>query len=84
MWPPRRWAAAPMLRPVAHPRTWCWILSVVVTPTRRAAADVREFARAERSTPDGRGWGELTRAEQRKIIDSHRLVYQSEAPVTRR
>ena len=40
-----------------------------------------EFARAERSTPDGRGWGELTRAEQRKIIDSYRLVYQSEAPV---
>ncbi len=40
-----------------------------------------EFAQDKRSTPDGRGWCELTRAEQRKIIDSHRLVYQSEAPV---
>jgi leucyl-tRNA synthetase len=40
-----------------------------------------EFAQDKRSTPDGRGWCELTRAEQRKIIDSHRLVYQSDAPV---
>src|SRR6201999_4606926 len=40
-----------------------------------------EFAQDKRSTPDGRGWCELTRAEQRRIIDSHRLVYQSEGPV---
>lgn len=40
-----------------------------------------EFAQDKRSTPDGRGWCELNRVEQRKIIDSHRLVYQSEAPV---
>jgi leucyl-tRNA synthetase len=40
-----------------------------------------EFAQDKRSTPDGRGWCELTRVEQRKIIDSYRLVYQSEAPV---
>ncbi|HEY7592605.1 MAG TPA: leucine--tRNA ligase [Actinophytocola sp.] len=48
----------------------------------RPIADLEaEFAQDKRSTPDGRGWCELTRAEQRKIIDSHRLVYQSEAPV---
>ncbi|HEX6074435.1 MAG TPA: leucine--tRNA ligase [Micromonosporaceae bacterium] len=40
-----------------------------------------EFAQGKRSTPDGRGWCELTRAEQRKIIDGHRLAYSSEAPV---
>ncbi len=40
-----------------------------------------EFAQDERRTPDGRGWCELTRAEQRQVIDSHRLAYISEAPV---
>lgn len=40
-----------------------------------------EFAQDKRRTPDGRGWCELTSAEQRRIIDSHRLVYISEAPV---
>jgi leucyl-tRNA synthetase len=40
-----------------------------------------EFAQDKRSTPDGRGWCELTRVEQRKIIDSYRLVYLSDAPV---
>ncbi|HEX2299820.1 MAG TPA: class I tRNA ligase family protein, partial [Pseudonocardiaceae bacterium] len=40
-----------------------------------------EYARGRRSTPDGRGWGELTGSEQREILDSHRLVYLSEAPV---
>jgi leucyl-tRNA synthetase len=40
-----------------------------------------EYAQDERRTPDGRGWCELTRVEQRRIIDSHRLVYVSEAPV---
>ncbi|MDQ3827650.1 MAG: class I tRNA ligase family protein, partial [Actinomycetota bacterium] len=40
-----------------------------------------EYAQGTRSTPDGRPWGELTAAEQRKIIDSQRLVYLSEAPV---
>ncbi|MGH4010921.1 MAG: class I tRNA ligase family protein, partial [Pseudonocardiaceae bacterium] len=40
-----------------------------------------EYARGTRSTPDGRAWSELTRAEQQDIIDSHRLVYLSEAPV---
>ncbi|MFI6029142.1 leucine--tRNA ligase [Amycolatopsis magusensis] len=40
-----------------------------------------EYAQDKRRTPDGRGWCELTRAEQRDIIDSHRLAYISEAPV---
>ncbi|MBB5854063.1 leucine--tRNA ligase [Amycolatopsis umgeniensis] len=40
-----------------------------------------EYAQDKRSTPDGRNWCELTRAEQLKIIDTHRLVYLSEAPV---
>ncbi len=40
-----------------------------------------EYAQDKRRTPDGRNWCELTRAEQLTIIDSHRLVYLSEAPV---
>jgi len=40
-----------------------------------------EYAQDKRRTPDGRGWCELTSVEQRKIIDAHRLVYLSEAPV---
>ncbi|SFA80761.1 leucyl-tRNA synthetase [Amycolatopsis marina] len=41
----------------------------------------KEYAQDKRRTPDGRNWCELTRVEQRKIIDSHRLVYISDAPV---
>ena len=40
-----------------------------------------EYAQDKRRTPDGRNWCELTRAEQLKIIDGHRLVYFAEAPV---
>jgi len=40
-----------------------------------------EYAQDRRRTPDGRGWCELTRVEQRRIIDTHRLVYLSETPV---
>jgi leucyl-tRNA synthetase len=40
-----------------------------------------EFAQDKRRTPDGRGWCELTSVEQRRIIDSYRLAYISEAPV---
>jgi leucyl-tRNA synthetase len=40
-----------------------------------------EYASGGRRTPDGRAWAELTRVEQRKVIDSHRLVYLSDAPV---
>src|SRR5699024_8273660 len=37
----------------------------------------KEFAEGKRATPDGRDWSELDRAEQRAVIDSHRLVYLS-------
>src|ERR1700754_4390813 len=40
-----------------------------------------EFARGRRHTPDGRAWNELTSVEQRRLIDSYRLAYNSEAPV---
>ncbi|HEV8560967.1 MAG TPA: leucine--tRNA ligase [Actinophytocola sp.] len=40
-----------------------------------------EYAQGKRSTPDGRGWCELTGAEQREIIDGYRLAYLSDAPV---
>lgn len=40
-----------------------------------------ELSAGTRATPDGRPWTELSRAEQREVIDSHRLVYLSEAPV---
>ena len=40
-----------------------------------------EYAQGIRPTPDGRHWAELTSDEQRKAIDSQRLVYLSEAPV---
>jgi leucyl-tRNA synthetase len=40
-----------------------------------------EYAQDRRRTPDGRGWCELTRVEQRRIIDTHRLVYLAETPV---
>ncbi|MFG1923741.1 leucine--tRNA ligase [Cryptosporangium sp. NPDC048952] len=38
------------------------------------------FASGARKTP-GKAWDELTRIEQRTLIDSHRLAYLSEAPV---
>ncbi|MEU6644923.1 leucine--tRNA ligase [Saccharomonospora sp. NPDC046836] len=41
----------------------------------------KEYAAGDRPTPDGRAWSELSRVERHKIIDSHRLVYISEAPV---
>ena len=41
----------------------------------------KELAAGERSTPDGRDWSELSRHEQREVIDSYRLVYLSDSPV---
>ncbi|GAA1969413.1 leucine--tRNA ligase [Amycolatopsis minnesotensis] len=41
----------------------------------------QEFADGARPTPDGRPWAELSTVEQRQVIDSHRLVYISDAPV---
>jgi leucyl-tRNA synthetase len=40
-----------------------------------------EFASGTRPTPDGRPWDELSRADQRALVDQHRLVYVSDAPV---
>ena len=40
-----------------------------------------EFVSGVRPTPDGRGWNDLSSAEQRRVIDDHRLAYLSEAPV---
>ena len=42
---------------------------------------VEEFTSGKRPTPSGRSWQELPAQEQRRIIDSHRLAYLSEAPV---
>jgi leucyl-tRNA synthetase len=40
-----------------------------------------EYAQGKRTTPDGRGWDELSGAERREIIDGRRLAYLSDAPV---
>ncbi|GAA3364433.1 leucine--tRNA ligase [Saccharopolyspora gregorii] len=48
---------------------------------RRISELEQEFADGVRSTPDGRPWAELDRAERRELIDSYRLAYLSEAPV---
>jgi leucyl-tRNA synthetase len=40
-----------------------------------------QFAAGRRTPEDGRAWSELSGRERRRIIDSHRLVYLSEAPV---
>ncbi|MDN5860171.1 MAG: leucine--tRNA ligase, partial [Pseudonocardia sp.] len=42
---------------------------------------VAEYAQDRRRSPDGRGWGDLTAAEQRGLIDGQRLAYICEAPV---
>jgi len=42
---------------------------------------VDEFSSGRRSTPDGRSWSDLSNDERADIIDSHRLVYLSDAPV---
>ncbi|WP_422755329.1 leucine--tRNA ligase [Micromonospora sp. WMMD708] len=48
---------------------------------RPVAELTAEFAAGDRPTPDGRAWAELSLAEQRRIVDDHRLAYVSEAPV---
>ncbi|MGW3964263.1 leucine--tRNA ligase [Amycolatopsis sp. NPDC005003] len=39
------------------------------------------FADGSRPTPDGRDWAALSAVERKRVIDDHRLVYISEAPV---
>ncbi|MFY1583246.1 leucine--tRNA ligase [Micromonospora sp. WMMD734] len=54
-------------------------------PQARRARPIAEltaaFAAGDRPTPDGRAWAELSPAEQRRIVDDHRLAYVSQAPV---
>jgi leucyl-tRNA synthetase len=42
---------------------------------------IDEFDSGRRSTPDGRSWADLNQDERADILDSHRLVYLSDAPV---
>ena len=39
------------------------------------------YATGKRMVDDGRSWSELSRNEQRKVVDAQRLVYLTEAPV---
>jgi leucyl-tRNA synthetase len=48
---------------------------------RPIAELVKAFESGRRPTPDGRAWSELDDVERRRIVDSHRLAYVSEAPV---
>ena len=48
---------------------------------RPIAELIAEFADGTRPTPDGQPWSALTAAQQRAIVDDHRLAYVSEAPV---
>jgi leucyl-tRNA synthetase len=48
---------------------------------RPVAELVAEYESGRRETPDGRPWRELSKAEQRRLVDDRRLAYLSEAPV---
>ncbi|WP_227985051.1 leucine--tRNA ligase [Nocardia spumae] len=48
---------------------------------RPIAELVTEFESGARTTEDGRAWAELTAAEQGTVLDSYRLVYQSDSVV---
>ena len=39
------------------------------------------YATGKRTVDDGRSWADLSRNEQRKVVDAQRLVYLTEAPV---
>ena len=42
---------------------------------------IDEFSSGRRPAPDGRSWDELSEAEQREVVDGHRLAYVADAPV---
>ena len=42
---------------------------------------IEEFASGTRSTPSGEAWNDLSETERRRIVDSYRLAYLSDAPV---
>ncbi len=48
---------------------------------RPIAELVDEFSSGRKPVPDGRAWDELSEAEQREAVDSHRLAYVADAPV---
>ncbi len=48
---------------------------------RPIAELVEEFSNGVRPMPDGGRWERLSSAEQRQLIDSHRLAYVADAPV---
>ncbi len=48
---------------------------------RPVAELIAEFAGGTRTTPDGRPWAEHSDVERRAVVDDHRLVYLSDAPV---
>jgi leucyl-tRNA synthetase len=39
------------------------------------------YAKGKRTVDDGRSWSDISRNEQRKVVDAQRLVYLTEAPV---
>ena len=49
--------------------------------TRPVGELVAEFAAGQRPVPDGRAWAALSAAEQRDIVDGHRLAYLAEQVV---
>ena len=48
---------------------------------RPIAELVEELCSGARLAPDGRSWDELSEAEQRAVVDGHRLAYVADAPV---
>ena len=52
-----------------------------VRKARPIAELIGEFADGTRPTPDGRPWSAYTDVERRQVVDGHRLVYLSDAPV---
>ena len=52
-----------------------------VRAARPIAALVAEFESGRRSTPDGRDWAGLSRAEQHQVLAGYRLAYIDRAPV---
>jgi leucyl-tRNA synthetase len=49
--------------------------------TRPVGELVAEFAAGQRPVPGGRAWADLSAAEQRDIVDGHRLAYLAEQVV---
>ena len=48
---------------------------------RPIAELIEDLSSGARLAPDGRSWDELSEAEQRAVVDGHRLAYVADAPV---